>query len=118
MSLCWQKSAATGWANGCWERLCSIPNCKDCGAGYWRRATHTSYTGSMVFKNWSGLTVGWNDFTSQRSPSRSKKLVLPSRAMIEQGEIIGKIVVRRAVLAEVETLVELAARTFYDAFAA
>jgi diamine N-acetyltransferase len=44
--------------------------------------------------------------------------VLPSRAMIGQSELVSKIVIRQAMLAEVETLVELAARTFYDAFAA
>jgi diamine N-acetyltransferase len=38
--------------------------------------------------------------------------------MIEQREPVSKIVIRQAVLAEVEMLVELAARTFYDAFAA
>lgn len=38
--------------------------------------------------------------------------------MIEQSELVSELVIRQAVLAEVKALVELAARTFYDAFAA
>ena len=55
---------------------------------------------------------------TRHNPSCQKELVLPSRAMIEQGELVSNIVIRQATLAEAEALVELAARTFYDAFAA
>ncbi len=51
---------------------------------------------------------------TRHNPSCQKELVLPSRAMIEQNELV----IRQATLAEAEALNELAARTFYDAFAA
>ena len=56
-------------------------------------------------QSYNGLSVGWSAFVTQHNPSCQKELVLPSRAMIEQCELV----IRQATLAEAEALLELAA---------